>query len=29
MLAHWFLERYAPGQEMQVTSAAMKALHAV
>ena len=26
MLVHWFLERYAPGQEMHVTSAAMKAL---
>jgi DNA-binding NtrC family response regulator len=26
MLVHWFLERYAPGAEMPVTSAAMKAL---
>ncbi len=26
MLVHWFLERYAPGQEMHVASAAMKAL---
>jgi transcriptional regulator with GAF, ATPase, and Fis domain len=26
MLVHWFLERYAPGQELHVTSAAMKAL---
>lgn len=26
MLAHWFLERYAAGQEMHVASAAMKAL---
>jgi DNA-binding NtrC family response regulator len=26
MLAHWFLERYAPGQDMHVASAAMKAL---
>jgi len=26
MLVHWFLERYAPGQEMHVTSAAMTAL---
>ena len=26
MLVHWFLERYARGQEMHVTSAAMKAL---
>ena len=25
-LVHWFLERYAPGQEMHVASAAMKAL---
>jgi two-component system, NtrC family, response regulator AtoC len=26
MLVHWFLERYAPGAELPVTSAAMKAL---
>ncbi len=26
MLVHWFLERYAPGSELHVTSAAMKAL---
>ena len=26
MLVHWFLERYAPGGELHVTSAAMKAL---
>ena len=26
MLVHWFLERYAPGGEVHVTSAAMKAL---
>lgn len=26
MLVHWFLERYAPGGEMHVSSAAMKAL---
>ena len=26
MLVHWFLERYAPGSGMQVTSAAMKSL---
>jgi two-component system response regulator AtoC len=26
MLVHWFLERYAPGSEMHVSSAAMKAL---
>jgi transcriptional regulator with PAS, ATPase and Fis domain len=26
MLAHWFLERFAPGESVQVTSAAMKAL---
>lgn len=26
MLVHWFLERYAPGAQMQVASAAMKAL---
>jgi len=26
MLVHWFLERYAPGSEMHVASAAMKAL---
>jgi two-component system response regulator AtoC len=26
ILVHWFLERYAPGQEMHVASAAMKAL---
>ncbi len=26
MLVHWFLERYAPGAELHVTSAAMKAL---
>jgi two-component system, NtrC family, response regulator AtoC len=26
MLAHWFLDRYAPGQPIHVTSAAMKAL---
>ena len=26
MLVHWFLERYAPGAEMHVASAAMKAL---
>ena len=26
MLVHWFLERYAPGQDMHVSSAAMKAL---
>jgi two-component system response regulator AtoC len=26
MLVHWFLERYAPGSELQVTSAAMKSL---
>jgi two-component system, NtrC family, response regulator AtoC len=26
MLAHWFLDRYAPGDSVQITSAAMKAL---
>ena len=26
MLVHWFLERYAPGGELHVTSAAMKAM---
>jgi len=26
MLVHWFLERYAPGSELHVTSAAMKAM---
>ena len=26
LLVHWFLERYVPGQEMHVASAAMKAL---
>jgi DNA-binding NtrC family response regulator len=26
MLVHWFLERYAPGSELHVTSAAMRAL---
>ncbi len=26
ILVHWFLERYAPGSEMHVASAAMKAL---
>ncbi len=26
MLVHWFLERYAPGAELHVTSAAMRAL---
>jgi len=26
MLVHWFLERYAPGSSMQVSSAAMKSL---
>jgi two-component system, NtrC family, response regulator AtoC len=26
MLVHWFLERYAPGSELRVTNAAMKAL---
>ena len=26
MLVHWFLDRYAPGGELHVTSAAMKAL---
>jgi two-component system response regulator AtoC len=26
MLVHWFLERYAPGSELHVTSAAMKSL---
>ena len=26
MLVHWFLDRYAPGQPIQVTNAAMKAL---
>ena len=26
MLVHWFLERYAPGSELHVSSAAMKAL---
>ena len=26
LLVHWFLERYAPGQELHVSSAAMKAL---
>ncbi len=26
MLVHWFLERYAPGSELHVTSSAMKAL---
>jgi two-component system, NtrC family, response regulator AtoC len=26
MLAHWFLEKYAPGASIQITSAAMKAL---
>jgi transcriptional regulator with GAF, ATPase, and Fis domain len=26
MLVHWFLERYAPGSELHVTNAAMKAL---
>jgi DNA-binding NtrC family response regulator len=26
MLVHWFLERYSPGQELHVASAAMKAL---
>jgi transcriptional regulator of acetoin/glycerol metabolism len=26
MLAHWFLERYAPGDDIQVTTAAMKCL---
>jgi two-component system, NtrC family, response regulator AtoC len=26
MLAHWFLDRYAPGDSIQVTSAAMKCL---
>ena len=26
MLAHWFLDRYAPGSSIQVTSAAMKSL---
>ena len=26
MLVHWFLERYAPGSGLQVTSAAMKSL---
>src|SRR6266550_2900641 len=26
MLVHWFLERLAPGDSVQVTSAAMKAL---
>ena len=26
MLAHWFLERYAPGDSIQITSAAMKSL---
>ena len=26
MLAHWFLERFAPGRSMQVTNAAMKSL---
>jgi len=26
MLVHWFLDRYAPGSELHVTSAAMKAL---
>ncbi|HKU26737.1 MAG TPA: sigma-54 dependent transcriptional regulator [Candidatus Sulfotelmatobacter sp.] len=26
MLVHWFLERYAPGQQLRVTSPAMKAL---
>jgi two-component system response regulator AtoC len=26
MLAHWFLERFAPGRSVQVTNAAMKAL---
>jgi two-component system response regulator AtoC len=26
MLVHWFLERYAPGAELHVTTAAMKAL---
>ena len=26
MLVHWFLERYAPGSDLHVTSAAMKAL---
>jgi two-component system, NtrC family, response regulator AtoC len=26
LLVHWFLERYAPGQEVHVSSAAMKAL---
>jgi len=26
MLVHWFLERYAPGSEQQVSSAAMKSL---
>jgi two-component system response regulator AtoC len=26
MLAHWFLDRYAPGRSIQVTSAAMKSL---
>ncbi|HEY3972102.1 MAG TPA: sigma-54 dependent transcriptional regulator [Candidatus Sulfotelmatobacter sp.] len=26
MLVHWFLERYAPGAELHVTSAAMKSL---
>lgn len=26
MLVHWFLERYAPGQELHVSNAAMKAL---
>jgi DNA-binding NtrC family response regulator len=26
MLVHWFLERYAPGADLRITSAAMKAL---
>ena len=26
MLAHWFLDRYAPGDSIQITSAAMKSL---
>jgi len=26
MLVHWFLERYAPGAELHITTAAMKAL---